>query len=129
MEVQLHPLHEEGRKSGANQPAATALDQCSQNTGQGGTDSFDKALEDAFRQCKLQKDLDTALVRWSMVARMARKMGAPADLVEKYEDRLIDHYANVAASDNSDKNNLFNAPVGQLIMHTNSVTTTNEPNE
>jgi hypothetical protein len=129
MEVQLHPLHEDGRKSGADQPAATALNQCSQNTGQGGMNFFDTALGDALRQCKLQKDLDTALVRWSMASRMARKMGAPADLVEKYEDRLIDHYANVAASDNSNKNNLFNGPVGQLIMHTNSVNTTNEPNE
>lgn len=129
MEVQLHPLHEEGRKSGADQSAATAFYQCSENTGQGGMDYFEMALNDALMQCKLQPDLDHALVKWSMVARMARKMGAPALLVEKYEDLLVNHYVNHASSDNSNMKSQFNAPVGQIIMHTNSVSTTNETNE
>jgi len=92
MEVHLHPLCEEGRESGAEQPATDPIGLCPSDTGQGHVRIYESALGDALRQCLLQKDIDLAMARWVMFARMARKMGAPAELIERYEDQLIESF-------------------------------------
>lgn len=53
---------------------------------------YDNALNDALRQCQLLSDFDQAMARWMMASRMARKMGAPVDLIHSYEDKLLNHY-------------------------------------
>ena len=56
---------------------------------------YEAALNDALRECQLMKDYEKASSRWSMVSRMALKMGAPVELVLDYGDRLMAHYESL----------------------------------
>ena len=108
MEVHLHPLREEGRESGAEQSAANPVGEYSKSTGQGEVGIYEKALGDALRQCKLLKDFDQAMARWGMLSRMARKMGAPAEMVEHHEDMLVEYFEQ--------KNDSKMQMIGDIIM-------------
>lgn len=108
MEVHLFPQREEGRESGTEMPATVPVGECLKSTGLGEAGIYENALGDALRQCKLQKDFDMAMARWGMLRRMARKMGAPAELVEHYEDMLVEYFEQ--------KNDSKIQTIGDIIM-------------
>ena len=108
MEVHLYPQCEEGRESGAELSATVPVGECPKSTGLGEAGIYENALGDALRQCKLQKDFDMAMARWGMLRRMARKMGAPAELVEHYEDMLVEYFEQ--------KNDSKIQTIGDIIM-------------
>ena len=108
MEVQLYPQREEGRESGAELSATVPVGECPKSTGQEEQGIYEKALGDALRQCKLLKDFEQAMARWGMLSRMARKMGAPAELVEHHEDMLVEYFEQ--------KNDSKMQMIGDIIM-------------
>lgn len=65
-----------------NAPASSASDR-------NGVLSYDDALQDAIRQCLLIGDYDRAVSRWFTVSRLARMMGVPDRVVQKYENELL----------------------------------------
>lgn len=76
------------------------------NIPQGGA-GFDDALQDALRQCLLLSDYDQATARWYQMTRMLRKAGCPQEVIDRYEDKLLEYFEQ--------KQHAEDAPYGQVI--------------
>ena len=70
---------------------------------------YEDAIKRAVRECKLLKDYEHARLVWTIVSDMVQRLGAPYELVRKYQEELIAYFEN--------RNNQPSADLMELLTH------------
>ena len=55
---------------------------------------YEDAIRKAVRECKLLKDYEHARFTWTVASDMVQRLGAPYELVRKYQEELIAYFEN-----------------------------------